>query len=192
MVYIRKENQTPDASIPYDDYNNAVLYIHGSTSNREWRTKLIQSLTDYHVLLLDPWKNSWSSYVEGLENEKKEYLDLIDQAIVSGSDGGSGVVDGYTPITIPDIDNFPFFWENRALENSDYQLFVFDSNEEIANHVVIQLISAIKKDKNKVVVMIANEDWRIQYSVFLKDFTRENYFGNVDNAINRLKIIMGV
>lgn len=192
MTFLRKENKTPDGSIPYSSYINKSVYIHGSTHTRTWRTNLIASLANENVLLLDPWKNAWSSYTNALKSELEEFQNLNSQGISSGSDDGNGVVVGYTPMVIPDITNTPYFWENRNVAACDFAFFAFDSNEEVANHIILQMIKAITAHSNKVVVYIPKEDWRINYSIFLKTLPTENYFGNFENAIARLKILMGI
>lgn len=193
MAFLRKENKTADGDIPYGSYPNRSLYIHGSTYTRTWRTNLITALSNSDVLLLDPWKNSWSSYKNALEDELETFQNLAASAITSGTGGeGTGVVGGYTPLSLPDITNTPYFWEKRNSETCDFHFFAFDSNEEVEKHVVLQLIAAVKDHPSKVVVYIPKADWRINYSIFLKTLPRENFFGNFDNAVARIKVLMGI
>lgn len=193
MAFLRKENKTADEDIPYLSYSNASLYIHGSTYTTDWRTNLISAISDSNVLLLDPWKNSWNSYVNALKNELEEFQNLASSVISSGEGGvGTGIVSGYTPLTIPNISNMPYFWEKRNSDACAFHFFCFDSNEEVANHVILQLSAAINAHPNKTVVHIPNADWRINYSIFLKNLPKENYFGKFENAVDRIKDIMGL
>lgn len=193
MAFTRIENKTPDVSIPYVSYPNKSVYIHGSTYTRDWRTNLIANLSDKDVLLLDPWRNSWSNYKTAMESELEDFQNLNSQGISSGTGGvGTGIVDGYSPMVIPDIENTPYFWENRNSEACDFKFFCFDSDKEIVRHVALQMAAAVKATPNKVVVHIVKEDWRINYSVFLKNLPRENYFSNFSNAVARLNILMGI
>lgn len=189
----RTENQTPDNLIPWASYPGKALFIHGSTSTRSWRTRLLDLLNPYSVLVLDPWKNDWANYANALSTSIENFENYGSNAIDGGTvDGGTGAVIGYTPSTIPDVDNTPFFWENRNLTKSDFHFFEFDSNDEIASHVVMLMVNAIKQDPNKVIVRIPKADWRINIATFLKNLPRENYFGNETFAFDRLKAIMGL
>jgi len=193
MSFTRKENQTPDESIPYDSFPNKSVYIHGSTYNRIWRTDLINSLSNSEVLLLDPWKTAWPSYVDALQNEVDSFENMVSNEITGGIGGeGTGIVGGYSPPTLPDIENSPYFWENRNLDACSFHFFAIDSNEEVANHVLIQLTAAIISDPTKVVVYIPKAEWRMNYFIFLKNLPRENYFGNFEHAVARLKTLMGI
>lgn len=193
MAFTRKENKTPDVDIPYVSFPNKSLYIHGSTTTRTWRTNLIAALSNADILLLDPWKNAWSSYVNALQAEITAFEELSSQGISSGTGGmGTGIVDGYTPMTIPDIANTPYFWEQRNTEACAFHFFCFDSETEIARHVLIQMKAAIDLHPNKVVVHIPKADWRINYSIFLKALPKENYFGTFENAVARIKTLMAI
>lgn len=189
---LRIENKTPDQDIPYEDYPDKSIFIHGSTTTRAWRTRFLTEMNSASILVLDAWKNSWSSYTGALSDELEAFDDLSSQAIAGGSEGPGGIVDGYTPMVIPDIENFSFFWENRAVKNTDFQFFNLDSPDEIASHIVVLLSAAIKKDPTKVIVRIPKTDWRSNFVVFLKFLPRENYFGLEENAFERIKVLMDI
>lgn len=187
----RTENKTPDASIPWATYPGKSIFVHGSTVTRDWRTRLFSFLDPYSVLVLDAWRTDWSDYADALSSEIEAFEDFGSSVIASGVGGvGTGIVGGYTPITPPDINNSPFFWENRNVAECDFHFFEFDSNEQIASHVVMLMSAAIKKDPEKVVVRIPKADWRVNISTFLKYLPRENYFGEELPAFERLKKIM--
>lgn len=194
MTITRKENKTADGEIPYVSFPNKSLFIHGSTSTRTWRTNLIEALdSGTDILLLDPWKNSWDSYVDSLQNEIENLEELVDIGISSGDGGeGTGIVDGYVAPTIPDIENTPYFWEKRNSEACSFHFFAFDSDIEIANHIVIQMKAAVDLHPNNVVVYIPKNTWRVNYSIFLKTLPRENYFGTFENAVARIKELMDI
>lgn len=177
----RIENQA--TGIPYGSHPTS-LFVHGDTSSRDWRTNLFVELNPIDVLILDPWKTSWPSYVNALSNEI-ESLEEFSSEIVTSDPGPS-----YTPPTAPDIDNLPFFWEMRESKNCEWKYFNFSNNVEIASHIVLLLAENIKEDPEKVIVRIPKTDWRMSISVFLKDLPRENYFQNEQNAIEKLKSVL--
>lgn len=187
---LRIENKTADSSIPYVTYPGKSIFIHGSTATRTWRTTFLTEMAAQEILVLDAWRTDWPSYTEALSDQLEEFDDLSDQAIFSGTPGGDGVVGGYTPMVVPDIVNFAFFWENRAVANTDFQFFNLDSPDEIASHIIVLLSAAIKKDPENVIVRIPKTDWRSNFSIFLKLLPRENYFGSEENAIERIKVLM--
>ena len=172
----RTENQTPDESIPWETYPGKSVFIHGSVVNRYWREKLLLILNDYDVLVLDPWRLSWMNY-------KQANADILYQIETYGG----------PPDPEPDVKNLlPFFWEIRNLQEADFHYFEFDSEEDMAEHIIICLMLAIKKNPNNVIVRIPNEDFRVNISIFLRDLPKENYFVSQNKAFDKLKSIMGL
>lgn len=187
----RTENQTPDNLIPWATYPGKAVFVHGSTATRDWRNRLFAVLDPYPVLVLDPWKNDWASYTNALSTSIESFENYGSNVLSSGSTNPStGVVTGFVPTPMPDIQNTPFFWENRNVDLADFHFFEFETETEIASHVIVLMVNAIKKDPTKVVVRIPKTDWRINIATFLKDLPRENYFGTESFAFDRLKAIM--
>lgn len=192
MAFTRIENQTPDGSIPYGSFPNKSIFIHGSTKTRNWRTRFLTEFGTYNILVLDPWKNAWSDYIDSFAQTIEDIANIEGMSQSPATPGTGGLVPGYVAPTLPDIQNIPFSWETRNVLACNFQYFEFDDGTEIPSHSLILLGSAIKKDPTKVVVNIPPADWRINIALFLKRLPRENYFGQEVNAFRRVKEIMGL
>lgn len=164
---------------------NPKLFIHGSTENRDWRDEVLADFTGEDVIILDPWRNSWDNYINSYTANLNQSVDYSSNIISETTfNPGTGVADG---ATIPDFPDIQFFWENKAIMQGDYGLFIFNNEDYIANHILIQLMYFLTNKKANTFVAIPNEDWRINISFLFKNIENVNFYADYRNAIAALK-----
>lgn len=161
------------------------IYVHGSTLNRIWRNQVEEELASNDIIILDPWRSAWddyiSSYGENLESAQDIQTSIINETTFNA---GTGVADGSSVPTFPDIQ---FFWEDAAVKDAEFGVFVFDDQLNIPTHVLLQMVYFLQNKKATTFIQAPVSDWRINISFFLTKFTDVNFYSSFDNLMIDLK-----